>query len=129
MKTRVFRWVLSLGLMAAASPAGGKGAVCCEISFAATGTPSSAAEDGALRPIKKRVGRAVTPTIDKIDNPWFVISQILFPLCVLLFSLMYVRRYRAKRIAESDAPSPNCKEASENEDRARSDQVSKDTDS
>lgn len=108
-----------MGLMAAASPAGGKGAVCCEISFAATGTPSSAGEDGALRPIKKRVGRAVTPTMDKIHNPWFVISQILFPLCVLLFSLMYVRRYNARRKAESDTGSPDCNKVAEKEDDAR----------
>ncbi len=119
MKTRIFRWVLSLGLMAAASPAGGRRAVCREIRLAATGAPLAAGKDDSLRPIKKKVGRAVTPTIDKIHNPWFVISQILIPLCVLLFSLMYVRRYNARQRAESDTPSPDCKKEAEKEDHAR----------
>lgn len=119
MKARIFRWVLSLGLMAPASPAGGRRAVCCEIRFAASGAPLAAGKDDSLRPIKKRVGRAVTPTIDKIHNPWFVISQILVPLSVLLFSLMYVRRYNARQRADSDTPSPDCKKADEEQDEAR----------
>lgn len=38
--------------------------------------------------------------MDKIDNPWFVVSQIAIPLCAFVFSLMYVRRYRRRPAAE-----------------------------
>jgi len=38
--------------------------------------------------------------MDKIDNPWFVVSQIAIPLCAFVFSLMYVRRYRRRQAAE-----------------------------
>lgn len=75
-----------------------------EISFAASRTSFAAGEDASLHPIKKRVGRAVTSTMDKIGNLWFVISQVLVPLCLLLFSLMYVRRYRARHAAENGSP-------------------------
>lgn len=104
MKARVFRWMFSLGLVAAAWPAGSRGKTRLEISFAASRTSFAAGEDASLHPIKKRVGRAVTSTMDKIGNPWFVISQVLVPLCLLLFSLMYVRRYRARHAAENGSP-------------------------
>ncbi len=116
MKTRIFHWVFSLGFMAAALPVGGEVKTCSDVSLVAGETVSPAGRHGAFHPIKKRVGRAVSSTIDRIDNPWFVISQILIPLCILLFSLMYVRRYRAKQAAEGDAPTPHGGETDKDDD-------------
>jgi hypothetical protein len=54
-----------------------------------------------IHPIKKRVGRAVNPTMDRIDNVWFVVSQIVVPLAAIIFSVVYVRRHRARQAAQS----------------------------
>lgn len=73
-------------------------------SLAATELSAPSKDDAKLRPIKKTVGRAVTSTMKKINNPWFVVSQILIPLAVILFSLMYVRRYRIKHAVRGASP-------------------------
>jgi len=101
VKGQIFYWLLCLGLVAAALRAAGEAPARGEVVFAARSAAACAPRDGGLHPIKKRVGRAVTSTMEKIDNPWFIMSQILIPLCAFLFSLMYVRRYRARRAAES----------------------------
>ncbi len=72
--------------------------------LAATELSAPSKDDAKLHPIKKTVGRAVTSTMKKINNPWFVISQILIPLAVILFSLMYVRRYRIKHAVPGASP-------------------------
>jgi hypothetical protein len=50
--------------------------------------------------------------MDRIDNIWFVVSQIIIPLLVIIFSVIYVRRYRAKHaIATADPAISNEAEA------------------
>lgn len=116
MRARLLQWVVFLGLLSALGPARARVGVPCRVAFA-SGSPSPSTEDQwKLRPIKKRVGRAVTPTIDKIDNMWFVVSQIVIPLSAIIFSLLYVRRYRAKHAcASADTPNSYGGEAAKHE--------------
>jgi hypothetical protein len=114
-----FKWVFFLGLLGAVWPAPTGVGVPRQVAFASASPSSSAEEPWKLRPIKKRVGRAVTPTMDKVDNIWFVVSQIVSPLSAIIFSLMYVRRYKARHAIASGCPGTHDSgEAVENEQPA-----------
>jgi hypothetical protein len=114
VRTRLFQWVVCLALLGAVGPTRAAAGVRRQVCFASASPEARSSTDEAwrLRPIKKRVGRAVTPTMDRIDNIWFVVSQIIIPLLVIIFSVIYVRRYRAKHaIATADPAISNEAEA------------------
>jgi hypothetical protein len=92
--------MLLLGLLEGASPGGGQVKFLYPLPIARLAS-ASLSQQWRIHPIKKRVGRAVNPTMDRIDNVWFVLSQIVVPLAAIIFSVVYVRRYRARQAAES----------------------------
>ena len=100
-KVAILQCILVLSFLAAALPACGEEKASGDAAVSAGESRSSGETAPEIRPIKKRVGRAVTSTMDKIDNPWFIVSQIVIPICAFVFSLMYVRRYRAKKQASA----------------------------
>jgi hypothetical protein len=91
-----------LGLLEGASPGGGHGKLLYPLPVARAAT-ASVPQQWRIHPIKKRVGRAVNPTMDRIDNVWFVLSQIVVPLAAIIFSVVYVRRYRARQAREAES--------------------------
>lgn len=109
MSTGFVQWVVLLGMVQGLSPASGGGQPLHPRSIARPASTSLVPE-WRIHPIKKRVGRAVNPTMDRIDNIWFVLSQIVVPLAAILFSVVYVRRYWARQTGQSvpsaEPPSP-----------------------
>lgn len=103
MKGKAFDLLVFCGLIAATLPARSGEKVKPQVYFAASHRASSARNSSEIRPIKRRVGRAVSSTMERMDNLWFVLFQIVMPLCALLFSLMYVRRYKRTVKAASTA--------------------------
>lgn len=100
MSTGFLQWMVLIGLLEGASPGGGHGQLLYPLPVARAAT-TSVPQQWRIHPIKKRVGRAVNPTMDRIDNVWFVLSQIVVPLAAIIFSVVYVRRHRARQAAES----------------------------
>ena len=107
MSTGFLQWMVLTGLLGGASVGGGQVKFVYPFPIARLAS-ASLSQQWRIHPIKKRVGRAVNPTMDRIDNVWFVLSQIVVPLAAIIFSVVYVRRYRARHAAESassaDAP-------------------------
>ena len=102
MSTGFLQWMVLLGLLEGASVVGGQVKFVYPFPIA---RPASASlpQQWRIHPIKKRVGRAVNPTMDRIDNVWFVLSQIVVPLAAIIFSVVYVRRYRARQAREAES--------------------------
>lgn len=99
MSTGFVQWVVLLGMVQGLSPAGGGGQPLHPRSIARAASTSLVPE-WRIHPIKKRVGRAVNPTMDRVDNIWFVLSQIVVPLAAIIFSVVYVRRHRARQTGQ-----------------------------
>lgn len=117
MKARVLHLILVLSVAAAlSSQAPIRTEVPSPLSITAAAASGSVDANEQIRPIKKRVGRAVTSTMHKIHNPWFVVSQIAVPLCAFIFSLIYIRRYRRRRAAANAIPPRAANEANKNAD-------------
>ena len=110
VSTGFVQWVVLLGVLQGVLPGSGEGQPLHPLSIARPASTSFPRESG-IHPIKKRVGRAVNPTMDRIDNVWFVLSQIVVPLAAILFSVLYVRRHWARQTgqsAPSAEPPPRC---------------------
>lgn len=100
MSTGFVQWVVLLGMLQGVSPGRGDGQVLHPLSIARPAS-TSLPREWRIHPIKKRVGRAVNPTMDRIDNVWFVLSQIVVPLAAILFSVVYVRRHWARQAGQT----------------------------
>jgi hypothetical protein len=110
VREAIFNWLFVFGTAAAVWPVRARAEAPSCVPVIAAVSPGFRETTWQIRPIKKKVGRAVTPTMDKINNPWFVLSQIVVPLSGFLFSLIYVRRHRASQAAQGATQASNPKE-------------------
>jgi len=113
VRDAIIHWAFLFGTALAVRPIAGQLEAASSVPLVAVVSPGFREQTWQIRPIKRRVGRAVTSTMDKINNPWFVLSQIVIPLCAFLFSLMYVRRHRANQPVETAPQAANPSETGE----------------